>query len=63
MIKVNETCIGCGACVSIDPEHFDFNEGVSVAIKDEVTDLVKDAAAACPVGAIEITEEETTTAE
>ena len=26
-IKVNtEGCIGCGACVGLDPEHFDFNE-------------------------------------
>ena len=56
MIKVNETCIGCGACIAIDPEHFDFNEGVSVAISQEVTDSVKEAAGACPVGAIEVTE-------
>lgn len=56
MIKVNETCIGCGACVALDPEHFDFNEGVSVAISQEVTETVKEAAAACPVGAIEVTD-------
>lgn len=56
MIKVNETCIGCGACVAMDPEHFDFNEGVSVAISQEVTDSVREAAGACPVGAIEIEE-------
>lgn len=56
MIKVNDTCIGCGACVAIDPEHFDFNEGVSVATSQEVTDTVKEAAEACPVGAIEVTE-------
>lgn len=58
MIKVNDTCIGCGACVAIDPEHFDFNEGVSVATSQEVTDSVREAAGACPVGAIEV--EETT---
>lgn len=56
MIKVNETCIGCGACVAMDPEHFDFDGGVSVAISQEVTDSVKEAAEACPVGAIEVTE-------
>ncbi len=56
MIKVNDTCIGCGACVAIDPEHFDFNEGVSVATSQEVTDSVREAAGACPVGAIEVTE-------
>ena len=56
MIKVNETCIGCGACVAMDPEHFDFDGGVSVAISQEVTDSVKEAAEACPVGAIKVTE-------
>ena len=56
MIKVNETCIGCGACVAMDPEHFDFKEGVSVAISQEITDSVKEVAGACPVGAIEVTE-------
>lgn len=59
MIKVNETCIGCGACVAMDPEHFDFKEGVSVAISQEITDSVRETVGACPVGAIEITEEET----
>ena len=54
MIKVNETCIGCGACVAMDPEHFDFNEGVSVAISQEVTDSVREAADSCPVSAIEV---------
>ena len=56
MIKVNETSIGCGACVAMDPEHFDFNEGVSVAISQEIDDKVKETAEACPVGAIEVTE-------
>lgn len=56
MIRVNETCIGCGACVAIDPEHFDFNEGLSVPTNQEITDAVREAAGACPVGAIEITE-------
>ncbi len=63
MIKVNNMCMGCGACVAMDPEHFDFDGGVSVAISQEVTDSVKEVAAACPVGAIEVTEEETTEAE
>lgn len=61
MIKVDEnTCIGCGACVAIDPEHFDFNkDGLSQATKNEVTDSVREAATACPVGAIAIEEEDT----
>ena len=60
MVKVDETkCIGCGACVAVAPENFDFNEsGLSYVKKDEVTDTVKEAVDACPVGAIEI--EETT---
>ena len=36
-IKVlTDQCIGCGACVGIDPEHFDFNEdGLSHVISEE----------------------------
>ena len=54
MIKVDETkCIGCGACVSIAPENFDFNEaGLSKVVKDETNETVKQAIDACPVGAI-----------
>ena len=54
MVKVDETkCIGCGACVSIAPENFDFNDaGLSHVIKDESNETVKEAIDACPVGAI-----------
>lgn len=64
MIKVNEnTCIGCGSCVAIDPEHFDFDDnGLAKATSQEVTDSVMEAANACPVSAIETTEENTETA-
>jgi ferredoxin len=62
MLKVNDTCIGCGACVAIAPENFDYQEGVSVVIKEEITDATKEAVDACPVGAIEV-EESTETAE
>ena len=62
MLKVNDTCIGCGACVAIAPENFDYQEGVSVVINEEITDAVKEAVDACPVGAIEV-EESTETAE
>ena len=60
MVKVDETkCIGCGACVAVAPENFDFNDaGLSCVKKDEVTDAVKEAVDACPVGAIEVEENE-----
>ena len=51
-------CIGCGACPSLVPEVFDFNdEGLAHTIFDTIpTDLedkVKDAINNCPVEAIE----------
>ena len=57
MLKVNETCIGCGACMAIAPDNFDYQEGTSVAINETITDKTREAADACPVGAIEITED------
>ena len=56
MINVDENkCIGCGACVAVDSEHFAFNDqGLSSVIKQEVTDSVKEAKDACPVDAITV---------
>lgn len=55
-LKVNEEqCIGCGACVAIDPEHFDFNEsGLSSVIKNDNLESanLKSAMESCPTGAI-----------
>ncbi len=52
-------CVGCGACVSIAPDNFDFdNEGISTVINEEVTEEAKDAEEACPVLAIDIVGEE-----
>lgn len=52
---VNETCIGCSACVAISPDVFDLND----EWKSEVIELsdyqwkdVDDAISACPVDAI-----------
>lgn len=56
MLKVNDTCIGCGACIAIAPDNFDYQEGVSVVINDQITDTTKEAKDACPVSAIEIDE-------
>lgn len=57
-IKVNENCIGCGACTAIASDFFEIGEqGYAVPIKEEVeeiTDDIKEAAEGCPVGAIEI---------
>lgn len=62
---VNEKCIGCGACVAIDSEHFDFNENsLSEVISEDnlESETLKSAMESCPVGAIEfITENEENT--
>ena len=59
-IKVlTDQCIGCGACVGIDPEHFDFNEdGLSHVISEENVDseALKEAIESCPVGIISLEE-------
>ena len=65
-VKVNkDACIGCCACVAICDCVFEINdEGLSEVkkivndeIKEEDKIACKDAAEACPTGAIEITEE------
>lgn len=61
-IKVNQdACIGCGACVAIDSEHFTFNdEGLSSVITNnnlESEDL-RNAIDSCPTSAISISEED-----
>lgn len=50
-------CIGCGACVSIDSEHFDFDEeGLSEVISNDnlKTEALQDAIASCPTSAIRL---------
>ncbi len=60
-VQVNSVkCIGCGACVGLDPEHFDFNDaGLSEAISQENLDSVdlEQAKEGCPTAAIEIVED------
>ena len=55
-VKVNDSCIGCGACESICDAVFSV-DGVSqvdeAAVADNM-DCVKEAADSCPVGAIEV---------
>lgn len=61
LVVNSDACISCGACVSIDPEHFDFNENmVSHAISQEnlEAESVQTAIDSCPTSAISIMEEE-----
>lgn len=58
MFKVNENCIGCGACTAVCPEVFDLNgdglaENVLGEVPAELEASAKEAAESCPVGAIE----------
>ena len=61
-VDVNKKkCIGCGLCIALVPEVFDFDEDgkAYVKIKDVKKDLkekVKEAYESCPTGAIEIEE-------
>lgn len=61
-IIVNENaCIGCGACVALDGEHFDFNDnGFSTAISNEniESDALQTAIDSCPTSAISIEKSE-----
>lgn len=55
-VKINENCIGCGACESICEAVFSV-DGVATINESEVAAnmaAVKEAAEACPVGAIEV---------
>lgn len=52
-------CIGCGACMGLDPEHFEINdEGVSEVISNEnlETEELQNAIEGCPVQIIKIEE-------
>lgn len=57
----DSTCIGCGACIAIDSEHFDFNdEGKSSVISNEnlKSNNLSNAIESCPVAAISIVDNE-----
>lgn len=62
MKKMNvtyENCIGCGACVAIDPKHFDFDEdGKSQVINNDELDTseLQNAIESCPTSAINMME-------
>jgi len=55
---VNESCIGCGMCVSTCPEVFSLTDtGKAQAVDREIPpateSTAEEAQSACPVGAIE----------
>lgn len=55
---IKEKCLGCGMCVGINNDVFDFDDdGLAKAnnenINDENKEQVEDAVNSCPVGAIE----------
>lgn len=55
-VKINDSCIGCGACESICDSVFKVEDVAKVnesAVADNI-DCVKEAADACPVSAIEV---------
>lgn len=56
-----DLCIGCGACTTIAPDVFEFDDdGLAKVIKDKIDDDEKDdvvdASESCPTEAIEIEE-------
>lgn len=59
-IVVNkDACIGCGACVAIDPDHFEFDDnGLSSVINNEniESEGVTTAIESCPTNAISLDE-------
>ena len=59
-IEVNkDVCIGCGSCVAIASDTFEFgDDGLAQAKDNEITEEVRDAAEACPTEAIQLTEDE-----
>jgi len=66
-LKVNtEGCIGCGACVGLDPEHFTFNDDNLSTIKSEENinpELAQTVVEVCPVGVISYEEDDSITKE
>ncbi len=50
-------CIGCGTCIALDPNHFDFNdEGLAEVINSEdlENNALLNALESCPTNAIHI---------
>ena len=55
IILNEDRCIGCGACMSIAPDNFTFNdEGRAEMINEKLTNEALEASEMCPVSAITI---------
>ena len=62
-VEVNkETCIGCGTCIAIAPEIFEFDTDGKSKVKIEIIDdknlieKAKDSELACPTHSIKVNE-------
>lgn len=61
-VRVNQDCRGTGSCVGIAPRYFelgDDNRSHPVADVAEPDEVILDAAASCPMEAIEVEDVET----
>lgn len=61
IVLQTESCIGCGACIGIDSEHFEFSDdGFSIIKSQENLDslALQDAIDACPVAIISLENQE-----
>jgi ferredoxin len=61
-VIVTDACIGCGICATIAPDIFEMNSETNKSEVKSSADLAnlgkaKEAADACPVGAIEVKED------
>lgn len=57
-VRVNASCVGCGLCASMYPDIFLMTDGGSAGVIKQMIDSelepqAREAADACPVGAIE----------
>ena len=63
VVIYNDNCLGCGMCVGIESDVFDFDDdGLAKVNNDNINDdnkeNVNNAIDSCPVAAIEVVDEE-----